>query len=243
MEQPEDAELVRRSAARLYGAGQRIWDPGDRWNSHKRKSIEDFARAAATRLVDAADRILDAGCGCEPYEWLPGRTISLDRFWMQLRGRSRPVAGDLGALPLQDASMDLVVCIASVLNYVSAAEAISEIARVTRPGGHLLLHFETSTSFEQFGHRRWGDSVVRIDTINGGHEDTLWIYRPSYVASLLSAVGFQIQRERRFHILSALGLRLGLSQHRASPLSALDRVLAPLGAFADDVILLCERRP
>lgn len=241
MEQPEDETLVGAAAARLYGDGQDIWDPKDRWNSRKREAIDNFARRFAAHQLSRASVILDLGCGSQPYEWLPDHTIGLDRFWEQARHHSVPVVGDLRRLPFQTASADYVVCVASVLNYVPAAEAIFEMSRVLRPGGAVLLHFETSTSFEHLGSKLWGAPVVRIVTVNGGREDTLWVYRPSYIRALLQNSGFRLLRQRRFHILSALALRLGLQQQQAAPFAALDRLFVPASAFSDDVILIAER--
>ncbi len=241
MVRSEDEALIRGSAERLYGKGQAIWDPADEWNVRKRGAIDAFAKCHATALLARSQTILDAGCGSQPYDWMPARAVGLDRFWMQVAGRPNAVAGDLTRLPLASASMDTVVCVASVLNYVSAAEGIGEMARVTRQGGHLLLHFETSSSFDHLGTPRWRRSAARLETLNGGRTDTIWVYRPAYIRALLAANGFRIVREQRFHILSALGLRLGLSQQNAARLAALDPGLGLASAFADDVILLAEK--
>ena len=242
MQSSDDELLVRESAGRLYGDGQRIWDPKDRWNVYKRSIISDFSECHARPLIAQAETILDAGCGSESYRWLPDRAISFDRFVMQLQERSRAVVGDLGLLPFEGASIDFAVCVASVLNYVSAIEAISEMSRVLRPGGHLLLHYETSTSFEHILHRRWGNSVVRIDTINNGRDDTLWIYRPSYITTILASTKFEVKQVHAFHIASALGLRLGFSQQWSARFAPLDRFLQAFRIFADDVIILAEKR-
>jgi len=241
MEPSEDKRLVRDSAARLYDQGQPIWHTRDRWNRHKRASIDRFARRHAVGRLESAKTILDAGAGSEPYAWLPPTTIALDRFSRQVAGRPRGVAEDLERLPFANASINFVVCVASVLNYVSAAEAISELARVTAPNGHMLLHFETSTSFEHFGRTRWNSAVARLETINAGRPDTIWIYSPAYIRTLVEASGFRIRKSGAFHILSALGLRLGIAQQEAAIAGRLDTVLAPLSRFADDVILLAER--
>lgn len=68
MAQAEDEALVRGSAARLYGDGQRIWDPADRWNTHKRAEIDRFAATVAPPLLARSGTVLDAGCGSEPYD-------------------------------------------------------------------------------------------------------------------------------------------------------------------------------
>lgn len=242
MRQSSDENLVWDSAARLYGDGQPIWDPSDRWNTYKRAAIDAFAKEHVADRLTNSDRILDAGSGSRTYEWLPSHAISLDRFWLQVRERDNPVAGDLQRLPFASASMDAVVCVASVLNYVSAAEAISELGRVMRPGGFLLLHFETSSSLEHIGTGLWGRLVARLDTLNSGRNDTIWIYRPSYVRSLLNANGLSIVRTQGFHILSAGALRFGFSQQRSAALAVLDGWAKPLAFFADDFILLAEKR-
>jgi len=55
-------------------------------------------------------------------------------------GRKRDVTftqGNLLCLPFADESLDLVVT-AGALEYVPLADGITELARVIRPGGHLL---------------------------------------------------------------------------------------------------------
>jgi SAM-dependent methyltransferase len=237
----EDADLVAAATFRLYGAGQPIWDPSDRWNSYKRRAIDRFARGFVGPLISPAAVILDLGCGSQAYDWLPPNTVSLDRYFEQARNNPTPVVGDIEQLPFRTSVADFVVCVASVINYVSAAEAIAEFKRVLKPGGTLLLHFETSTSFERLGGKDWGAPVVRIETLNSGREDTIWAYRPSYILSLLRSSGFSVVRQHRFHILSALALRLGFNQQIAARFAALDRVCAALASLSDDVILIAER--
>lgn len=47
--------------------------------------------------------------------------------------------GDLAALPLPDASMDLAVCSFALTHLADPAPAIGELARVVRPGGHIVI--------------------------------------------------------------------------------------------------------
>ncbi|HEX8585470.1 MAG TPA: methyltransferase domain-containing protein [Allosphingosinicella sp.] len=241
MDRSKDAELIEASAEGLYGAGQAIWDPSDRWNRHKRNEIDTFGRRWAAPLMNEAGTVLDVGCGSEPYAWLPAGRISVDRFAAQVAHLPNAVAASIERLPLRDQSVDFTVCVGSVLNYASAAEAVAEIGRISKPGAWLLLHFESSTSFEHVLTSRWRSPVVRLETLNGGRSDTIWVYRPAYVFDLLGGAGFRLRRQHRFHIVSTLALRASLSQQLAAPLAKLERLLPWLRTFADDVILLAER--
>jgi SAM-dependent methyltransferase len=241
MTDPDDRRPVRAAAKRLYGAGQQIWDPADDWNRIKSEEVSKFGERYAGADLRRAKSILDAGCGRDGYPWLPPHRISFDRFQAQVAPHQWPVVGSVEALPFRDGAFEYVVCVGAVLNYVSGAEALSELSRVSSHGAKLLLHFESSKSFEHVLTRRWNQPVVRIATTNSGRPDTIWVYRPTYIYDLLHEGGFKILHKRCFHIASAAALRLGFGQQQASKWAKWDRFVPWAGALADDVILLAEK--
>lgn len=95
------------------------------------------------RLIDGVPpgRVLDAGSGRGPHRGALERrgcdALSLD---IEDRGGGADLIGDLQAMPaVATASMDGVVC-TQVLEHVPRPwDAVSEIARVLRPGGWLIL--------------------------------------------------------------------------------------------------------
>ncbi len=110
------------------------------------RSMYDRLQDAIDEVVRPTDTVLDAGCGS-------GRV-----FQHRLAGRARRVVGidvtdeprdnpnidgaakgNLAALPLRDASFDLIV-MSHVAEHLTKPEAVfRELARVLRPGGRLLL--------------------------------------------------------------------------------------------------------
>jgi SAM-dependent methyltransferase len=104
------------------------------------------------RHVRAGDRVLDAGAG-------PGRfTLELQRLGARvtavdlspeqleaLRRRCPGVEAHVGDITdlsrFDDGSFDVVVCYGGPLSYLldRAEQAVAELARVTRPGGHVLV--------------------------------------------------------------------------------------------------------
>lgn len=125
------------------------------------------AEARGTLRLRPGAHLLDAGCGAGEHalelasEVLPGgRVVGVDVSHAmieraqdaaeQARSPVEFTVGDVRSLPLADASFDAVRC-ERVLQHLApsdAAAAVSELARVTRPGGTIQLidvdHYQTA---------------------------------------------------------------------------------------------------
>jgi SAM-dependent methyltransferase len=232
----DEREEVRRAAEQRYASGADIWVSEDRWNACKRAGIERICRKELAKVTSGI-RILNAGAGSHRYSWMPNQAINLDRFAAQASKLPHAVVGDLEALPFSDGEFDLVICVGPVINYASAMESISEMSRVLRPGGRLILHYETSNSAEHIFTRRWRAQAALLPTLNNGEADTVWIYSNAFMERTLRRNGIDIERRHAFHIASSALLRLGFSFDLAARAAALDHLLMPLWFLADDVII------
>jgi SAM-dependent methyltransferase len=100
---------------------------------------------AAWLLDEAAElgerppvRILDVGCGLKPYERLFAEVAS-EYVAVDVAENSRAeLRGPIEALPVEDASFEVVLCTQVLEHCDDPARAIRELHRVTRPGGHVL---------------------------------------------------------------------------------------------------------
>ena len=122
---------------------------------HFRRSREERRNRAVARLVDTppGSRVLDAGAGGGFLsEMLARRGFnvvatdlgfdSLHRAGHRLNNLGLPVScvlGDLYRLPFEDASFDAAVSSEVLEHLETPASALSELARVIRPGGILVV--------------------------------------------------------------------------------------------------------
>ena len=110
--------------------------------------IDDLELELVRRYGVGRD-ILEAGCGTGLLLAEAARigrsAIGLDLSrGMLARARERGlrvVQGSLTQIPLPDASVDVVYSMKVLAHVPPIRQAVAELARVTRPGGHLLLEF------------------------------------------------------------------------------------------------------
>lgn len=124
------------------------------------------------------ETILDAGCGtglllqriaaCAPGVHLVGVDLTLAMIRQADSKSSDLMVGDVCRLPLADGSLDAVV-MASVLQYLPSLDrALSEAARVLRPGGRLVITVWNGGGWRMRTLARWlkwrGMADVRLHT-------------------------------------------------------------------------------
>jgi SAM-dependent methyltransferase len=130
---------------------------GRLWGAHARDWAEvqegQFAAVFHAVLAHAqagpGTRHLDAGCGAGMAAALsaaPGAAVSglgASHAMVQIARERTPAGdfrqGDLGALPFDDDSFDLVTGFDAFQHAADATQALREAARVTRPGGSVVI--------------------------------------------------------------------------------------------------------
>lgn len=97
------------------------------------------AEAAACYAVRGPYRVLDVGCGERPYEPLftpyAASYVGVDPVENPLAD----VRGRAEDLPLEDACSDVTLCVQVLEHVDDPAAVVRELARVTAPGGRVLL--------------------------------------------------------------------------------------------------------
>ena len=205
-----------------------VADRYDRMNAVMTLGQERRWRGVVARelQVGPADRVLDlaAGTGASsvPIAAMGVLAVACDfSLGMLTVGRERHpelefVAGDALRLPFADQAFDAVTISFGLRNVADVDTALQEMARVTRPGGRLVV-LETSAPLRQplkAGHRVYVDRLLprlaRLVASNGEAYEYLaesvgeWP-APAVLAQRLAAAGWSAVRWRQL-LLGAVAL-------------------------------------
>lgn len=87
-----------------------------------------------------SSRLLDVGCSAKPYEAFFGSPEHIGIDWSNSQHDLRADAfADAQAIPFADKTFDTVLCTEVIEHLNDPSMAVCEMARVLRPGGHLIL--------------------------------------------------------------------------------------------------------
>ncbi|WP_102144397.1 class I SAM-dependent methyltransferase [Mycobacterium hubeiense] len=196
---PVHSIVQRLMRSRIYSTGYQIGRPIARKLVSGRQAPgrdQDRTQVAAWLGLGADSVVLDVGCGPGNFTgWFgsqvapDGLAVGVDASHAMLRRAvvdncgpcTAYLRGDAEHLPFADGVADAVSCLAALYLINQPAQAISEFARVLKPGGRLVI----LTSLAPRGIR-----ASALDTISG----IRWFGRDE-VTGLVSDVGFtQIER-------------------------------------------------
>jgi ubiquinone/menaquinone biosynthesis C-methylase UbiE len=160
--------------------------------------IDDLEMELVRRYGTGLD-VLEAGCGTglllDETARVARNAIGLDLSRSMLglaQHRGLPVVqGSLTALPLPDQSVDLVYSMKVLAHVPPIREALAELARVVRPGGHLLLEFYNPRSLRYLAKMMGGAAPIAEGTTDRDvytRYDTLQAAR-SYLPDSVEFIG------------------------------------------------------
>jgi SAM-dependent methyltransferase len=108
----------------------------------RRTSVQYAVRKPLLAWLGSQDvtglRVLDVGCGDRPYERLLSGAAEIVGF--DVPGNPHAdLHGSIDAIPVPDASFDVVLCLQVLEHVPDPAAAVRELGRAVRPGGRVLL--------------------------------------------------------------------------------------------------------
>lgn len=156
----------------VAGDMERHYSPGRNWEATMRACLEllelgdvlDVASGDGALAQLLAPRTRTLTCVD-----LSERVVAAGRARLADQPQARVLQGDMHALPLSEACVDLVLLLQALPYSDQPAQALSEAHRVLRPGGRLLLTCLDQHSHRSvvtpFGHRHLGFSSAEVHTL------------------------------------------------------------------------------
>jgi SAM-dependent methyltransferase len=206
------------------GAARRDPSRGDpSWSL--RKPLADWLRAeaAASRGV----RVLDVGCGVKPYYpfFDAGQYVGVDI----VENPAADLLGPVEALPVEDASFDVVLCNQVLEHCDDPAQAVRELHRVTAPGGRVLASTHGVAVYHPSPNDLWRWTHAGLERLfEGNGEWTSLTVRPG--AGTVACLGMLIATyidlvAQRLHVVPAGGVVVAGVNTAAAALDRRSRLL------------------
>ena len=179
---PLPREMMEHTYPILFRVEQSHW-----WYIGRRKIIASFVEQICREVTDRRPRILDVGCGTganllllSKYGDAEGVDVSEDALaFCRERGLDKVRLGAGEELPYDDGTFDLVTAFDVVEHMDDDLAGITEMHRVLRPGGRVLLFVPTFMFL-------WG---LQDDVSNHRRR-----YRLPQLQRVLEQAGFEIER-------------------------------------------------
>lgn len=217
----------RRRVQDMFAAIARSYDLNNRIHSFGRDQAWRDA-AVAMAAVRRSDAVADVACGTGDLALkfaaaTDGPVVGVDFTLPMLplaatKDRGHGVAwvnGDAQALPLADASVDVVSIAFGLRNVADPAAAVAEFHRVLRPGGRLVvLEFTVPRNpLARWGSRFYTDWLMpRTATLISGDRSGAYRYLPRSVATFLDRAGVErVMREAGFDGVRSRSLTMGVA--------------------------------
>lgn len=233
-----------RHTREKYNLRSELWPGHDIWHRHTLRCITSAVRNETALGTLENKRIINVGSGGNDYGIQSVFHVQIDLADRRLNGIDNSIVGTAEHLPFSDSYFDFALCVGSVINYCDAVAALTEISRVLAPKGRLLLEFESSLSAEYIGSGEFGKASVCVQTHFQGESELLWLYHPTYIVKLLSALNLNIIWSDSFHVATAAIYRLTRDERVAMFFAKADRLTVIrrlFGLLACNRIILAEK--
>lgn len=148
---------VQKTAYRNY-KNNNPWPVDDPWHYVTHLIIEKFVANWVDKYTYENSICLNIGAGLSKYP-VKGTLIQMDIISEYVESQPNYIVGSLEDIPIEDNSVEFIICVGSVINYCDAIRSINEIKRVLKKKGKALIEFERSNSAEFLLTKDYGSAV------------------------------------------------------------------------------------
>lgn len=233
--------LSESDVREFYESVNDVWPANNMWHKINQKEINCFVKK-----IDLKNDfiILNAGSGGNEYG-LKQKIINIDISKRHNKHLKHFVQGNIESIPFETNFFDAAICVGSVINYCDAICAINELSRVIKPGGKLILEFESSYSYEYINTAAYMQSAALITTSYFNKPHRMWVYSPKYIFGLLKCANLYIRKCRPYHIISGMVIHTAKDENKAAKYACLDGLFRHIPAIrwhSGNIIVYCIKQ-
>lgn len=231
-----DKRLIYTKAIENYN-NNTPWPIDDPWHKVTYKKLYTYVNNWILNNSKAKDIILNAGSGNTEYT-TESSIIYLDIIEDYIKKYENHIVSSIDNIPLEELSVDIIICVGSILNYADVQKSISEFSRILKTNSTLIIEFERSNSAEFLFTKNYSKTIFSKEYSYNKQTHYLWLYNEYFIRKLLNYYGFEIKKTYRYHSISSLLNRIGITEKIASKFAILDSLIAPFSYFiAHNVII------
>lgn len=218
------------------------WPDNDAWHSYTNRILYKYVQEQLNSLkLSNANVILNAGCGKTTYN-TDATIIYMDIIEEYVSSFEHHLVGSIEHISLPDKSVDCVICVGSVVNYVDIQKAISEFSRILKTNGILILEYERSNSAEFLFTKNYAKTIFMQSYQYNSQTHYLWMYNEKFVLQLAEYYNFVCNKKYRYHSISSLFYRLGMEEKVAAKFSKYDNLVQPFSyPFSHNEIFILQK--
>ena len=206
----ETQEEINNRAVQNY-KDKNPWPDADEWHKYTFVTIHKIVSNFLKKYSQKNMLILNAGSGGTNYPH-NGDLIHLDIVDSQIKQYSNYIVASIENIPLADNSIDIVICVGSVINYADCQKSLFEFTRILKPNGILILEFERSNSGEFLFTKKHNKTIFSKTYLYNSQNHILWMYNEKNIVRILKFNKLKVFKKKRFHVFSTLLNRLGMSE-------------------------------
>ena len=226
----------------FYNSIDNVWGNNDPWHDYSQSVISMYI---GKKGIFKDSIVLNAGSAGNTYNIDCKNMYHVDIAEEKIKNAKNAVVATIENLPFENNFFDNIICVGSVLNYCDAFNAISELSRVLKPNGNLIIEFESSWGYEYINTESYKQDACIITTEYIEAQHRQWLYSHKYIFKILSSYNLKIIQKKSFHIADGLLSRICSDQTAVKYTKILDKVLrhAPiLKEHGNNIILHCIKK-
>ena len=235
--------LDKKEIAEKYNYRE-IWPISDHWHTYTHIIINKYVKRIFKKFsFNSKIVILNAGSGGNNYGLGNYKIIHVDIANEKIKKYPNYILSNIETIPVEKESIDVCICVGSVINYCNPERVLSEFYRILKPDSFLILEFEKTNSFDLILTEDFNRERAIVTTFYSGEKEKIWLFNEKAIRRILEMY-FHIVEYKRFHMISPFVYKMTKNENISAKYAKLDpiiRFIPVINKYSSNIILTCRK--